>query len=132
MLSEAQPRGGKLKGGVDYPNRSAEPPGGPRAGGNWPGGEAAPSTWDSIFRTVTLSSMHAMIFTAPPQCSHTVTSIKKTRFNRCAHVSVILRAINVANKYGLTQVITGTAFNSPVQGTVIQPRTVELTLKARF
>lgn len=46
--------------------------------------------------------------------------------------SVILRAINVANKYGLTSVMTSPAFNSPVEGTVIQPRTVELTLKARF
>jgi hypothetical protein len=59
--------------GAGYdPNRSAEPLGGPRAGGNWPGGEVAPPTWARIFRTVTLSSMHAMIFTAPPQCSQTV------------------------------------------------------------
>jgi uncharacterized membrane protein len=43
----------------------------------------------ALFRTVTLSSMHAMIFTAPPQCSHTVTSIRKTRFKRCAHVMAI-------------------------------------------
>jgi hypothetical protein len=69
--------------------RSEELLGGPRAGGNWPGGDVADSTCASIFRTVALSSMHAMIFTAPPQCSHTVTSIKKTRFNRCAHVMAI-------------------------------------------
>ena len=30
---------------------------------------------------------YAMIFIAPPQCSHTVTSIRKTRFNRCAHLA---------------------------------------------
>jgi outer membrane receptor protein involved in Fe transport len=46
--------------------------------------------------------------------------------------SVILRAINVTNAYGLTSVVTGNALNSPVQGTVIQPRTIEVTLKARF
>jgi len=46
--------------------------------------------------------------------------------------SVIVRAINVANKYGLTSVATSSAFQSPVEGTVIQPRTLELTLKARF
>jgi hypothetical protein len=35
--------------------------------------------------------MHAMIFTAPPQCSHTLTSIKKTRFNRYAQVMATWR-----------------------------------------
>jgi hypothetical protein len=37
--------------------------------------------------------MHAMIFTAPVQCSQTVTSIKKTRFNRCAHVLARWRGV---------------------------------------
>jgi iron complex outermembrane recepter protein len=46
--------------------------------------------------------------------------------------SVIVRAINVANEYGLTSVMTSSALHSPVEGTVIQPRTFELTLKARF
>ena len=46
--------------------------------------------------------------------------------------SVIVRAINVANEYGLTSVATSSALHSPVEGTVIQPRTFELTLKARF
>jgi iron complex outermembrane recepter protein len=46
--------------------------------------------------------------------------------------SVILRAINATDKYGLTSVTTSSALNSPVAGTVIQPRTVELTLKAHF
>jgi hypothetical protein len=41
----------------------------------------------------TLSSMHAMILTPPPQCSHTMTSIKKTRFNRWAHVIATWRGI---------------------------------------
>jgi hypothetical protein len=90
MRSDAQPRGWEVKWGEDYdPSRSAEPFGGPRAGGNRPGGEVADSTCASIFRTVALSSMHAMIFTAPPQCSHTVTSMRKTRFKRCAHVMAI-------------------------------------------
>jgi RNA polymerase sigma factor (sigma-70 family) len=37
--------GGKLKWGAGYdPNRSDEPLGGPRAGGNWPGGRRASSS----------------------------------------------------------------------------------------
>src|SRR6266700_8224129 len=40
--------------------------------------------------------MHAMIFTAPPQCSHTVTSIKKTRLRRCAHVNGCCENASVA------------------------------------
>jgi hypothetical protein len=49
-------------------------------------------TSDVFGRRRSLSSMHAMIFTAPPQCSHTVTSIRKTRFKRCTHVSTALGA----------------------------------------
>jgi hypothetical protein len=47
---------------------------------NWLGDEVTDSTRASIFRTVSLSSMQAMIFTAPPQCSQTLTSIKKYPF----------------------------------------------------
>jgi hypothetical protein len=40
MRSDAQPRGWEVKWGKNYdPNRSAEPLGGPRADGNWPGGD---------------------------------------------------------------------------------------------
>lgn len=49
----------------------------------------ADSTWDRIFRTVSLSSVHA-IFTAPPKRSQAVDVDQKNRFNRRAQVMAIM------------------------------------------
>ena len=46
--------------------------------------------------------------------------------------SVIFRVMNVANEYGLTSVYTGDEYGGPTVGTVIQPRTFEVSVNAYF